>query len=87
MELNPIHESKETDSQMNMESKTKTRKDILGQKGFPWKRKEHRLDPAFYKCQGKIVKYESKELNIWGVSFLLVFTSFFSESNRFPFSC
>lgn len=76
MSKNPIHTRAESSSravelnaQEFKESAEIDRKEILKQMQIPWRKKEHRFDPVFFKCENKkIVKYESRELKIWGVS-------------------
>lgn len=43
-------------------------KKFFAQMEVPLRKKTHRLDPTFFKCDGKIVKYDSASLNIWRVS-------------------
>lgn len=73
--MNPLHEETIIEDNQELTTILKdgkiTRKEILAQLPLPWRKKEHRFDPTFYKCEGKkIVKYESKDLKIWGVSLI-----------------
>lgn len=43
------------------------RKQTLGQLPIPMEKEEHLLDPWFYKCDGKIIKYDMRELGRWKV--------------------
>eukprot|EP01032_Pedospumella_encystans_P017306 gene17306-19727_t len=43
----------------------KFRKQTLDQKPIPMEKEEHLLDPWFYKCDDKIVKYDMRELGRW----------------------
>ena len=45
----------------------KFRKQTLDQKPIPMEKEEHLLDPWFYKCDDKIVKYDMRELGRWKV--------------------
>jgi hypothetical protein len=47
------------------------RKQTLGQLPIPMEKEEHLLDPWFYKCDGKIVKYDMRELGRWKVTDVL----------------
>ncbi|RYG95675.1 hypothetical protein EON65_55620 [archaeon] len=38
---------------------------LFNQMPPPMYKKVHRFDPTFYKCDSKIVKYESRELHVW----------------------
>jgi hypothetical protein len=51
--MNPLHEGGE---EIN-----------YGQLPLPWRKKEHTFDPEFFKCQNKIVKYNSTQLSEWRV--------------------
>ncbi len=55
----------------NIDKDESTRKAFLNQMDIPWEKVESRFDPDFMKCDGKIVKYDSKGLAIWRVSFVL----------------
>lgn len=44
-------------------------KSALGQMAIPWRQKVHTFDPEFFKCDKKIVKYDSKALNDYRVSY------------------
>jgi hypothetical protein len=78
--MNPIHKS-EQELTSRKGSKT-SRKDVLRQIEIPWRKKEHRFDPTFFKCEGKkIVKYEPKDLKVWGVSY---FSTIDYSSNVVP---
>lgn len=79
MASNPIHEA---DLEMSAVASTSAEqedasdvaiKKAYGQMEVPLRKKEHtfmgvRFDPTFYKCDGKIVKYDSSGLSIWKVS-------------------
>jgi hypothetical protein len=43
------------------------RKETLGQLPIPMEKEEHLLDPWFFKCDDKIVKYDMRELGRWKV--------------------
>lgn len=43
------------------------RRITLDQKPIPTTKEEHLLDPWFFKCDDKIVKYDMKELGRWKV--------------------
>ena len=80
--MNPIHQPKPSLSGVQMKQHTggevgdeDHRKAAFDQKDIPWEKVESRFDPTFMKCDGKIVKYDSKGLAIWRVSFF--FFSFF----------
>lgn len=47
----------------------KFRKQTLDQKTIPMDKEEHLLDPWFYKCDDKIVKYDMRELGRWKVKY------------------
>lgn len=42
-------------------------KDDLNQLPLPWRKKVHTFDPEFFKCDQKIVKYNSSQLADWRV--------------------
>lgn len=44
------------------------RRITLDQQPIPTTKEEHLLDPWFFKCDDKIVKYDMKELGRWKVS-------------------
>lgn len=44
------------------------RRVTLDQQPIPTTKEEHLLDPWFFKCDDKIVKYDMKELGRWKVS-------------------
>jgi hypothetical protein len=45
------------------------RQEYVGQIPIPWVPEKTGFNPGFLKCDGKIVKYDSKGLAIWRVSF------------------
>lgn len=70
--MNPIHEKNEGVQLGELESGGEKkdedfRKLHFNQKDVPWEKVESRFDPTFMKCDGKIVKYDSKGLAIWRV--------------------
>lgn len=44
------------------------RRRMLNQMDVPMYKKVHRIAPWLLKCDGKIVKYDTRGLNIWRVS-------------------
>ena len=51
------------------------RKETLGQIPVPMEKEEHYLDPWFFKCDDKIVKYDMRELGRWKVSYYTLLRS------------
>jgi hypothetical protein len=59
-------------SEMTHLSKEGTSKEFapdFGQLPLPWEKETNYLDPEFFKCDGKIVKYSSSQLSEWRVSY------------------
>lgn len=44
------------------------RRETIDQQSIPTVKEDHILDPWFYKCDDKIVKYDMQELGKWKVS-------------------
>lgn len=49
-------------------SESQFRKDTIDQQAIPTVKEDHILDPWFYKCDDKIVKYDMQELGKWKAS-------------------
>jgi hypothetical protein len=73
--MNPLIESISTGSNISphlaarLAGEDSFRKQTLDQKAIPTEKEEHLLDPWFFKCDDKIVKYDMRELGRWKVSY------------------
>ena len=43
------------------------KKDFIAQMGVPWEKRTYRAAPWVFKCDHKVVKYDSRGFNIWRV--------------------
>lgn len=72
--MNPLNESISSGANVSpalaarLAGEEQFRKSTLDQKPIPMEKEEHLLDPWFYKCDDKIVKYDMRELGRWKVS-------------------
>ena len=61
--MNPLS----PDSDVQEESEEQYRRTTLNQLPIPTEKEDHLLDPWFFKCDDKIVKYDIRELGRWKV--------------------